>query len=144
MGSTSALDEFRKSININLAVGVLADEELPVVDNSGRHPVVAALAGERLAVLLRRIDNVGGYANVFVLDENGTVSVVPFIDSSCALDSGSAEDLASDGERPGPDATIGMFLEYLALKPNGVRLPARMEEEQPFIPAPKEVHFAAR
>lgn len=141
METASELDKFRNSININLAVGALADEDLPVVDNDGRHPVVAALEGERLAVLLRRIENVGGYANVFVSNHD-SVTMLAFIDSSCAIDAAGAEDLASDGERPGADATVGMFLQYLALKPNGVRLPARIEEERPFIPVPKEVPFA--
>lgn len=141
MENTSELDKFRNSINFNLAIGSLADEDLPVVDDQGRHPVVAALGDERLAVLLRRVENVGGYANVFVR-KNDAVALLAFIDSSCAIGSASAEDLASDGSRPGADATVGMFLDYLALKPNGVRLPARLEVDRPFIPAPKEVHFA--
>ncbi|MGN7969328.1 hypothetical protein [Microbacterium sp. 22296] len=141
MYTESELDKFRRSINTNLAIGSLADTELPVVDNNGRHPVVAALGGERLAVLLRRIENVGGYANVFV-DAGDSVCMLAFVDSSGALDVESAEDLASDGQRPGSDATVGMFIEYLSLKPNGVRLPARLVEDRPFILAPREVHFA--
>lgn len=141
MDNTSALDKFRNWINVNLAIGALADENLPVVNNDGRHPVVTALGGERLAVLLRRVENVGGFANVFV-DSGETVRMIAFIDSSCAIDSANAEDLAADGSRPGADATVGMFLDYLALKPNGVRLPARLEDERPFVPAPKEIHLA--
>lgn len=142
MENMSELDAFRNSINFHLALGDLAEEELPVVDANGRHPVVAALEGERLAVVLRRIENVGGYANVFVRKDDA-VALLAFIDSSCAIDSASAEDLSSDGSRPGPDATVGMFLDYLALKPNGVRLPARLDVDRQFIPAPKEVHFAS-
>lgn len=142
MEIASELDKFRNSININLAVGALADEELPVVDDEGKHPVVAALSNERLAVLLGRIEKVGGYANVFISNER-TVTMLAFIDSSCAIGASEAEDLASDGERPGVDATVGTFLDYLMLKPNGVRLPARLEQERPFVPAPKEIHFAA-
>ncbi|WP_139327413.1 hypothetical protein [Microbacterium sp. RURRCA19A] len=137
----SELDKFRNSINFNLALGELSHEDLPVVDNDGKHPVVAALVGEDLPVLLRRVRNVGGYANVFVSD-GATVRMLAFIDASCAIGASDAEDLATDGSRPSADATVGMFLEYLALKPNGVRLPAQLEDDRPFIPAPKEIHFA--
>lgn len=139
--SESVLDEFRRSINLNLAIGALAGEELPVVDNTGRHPVVAALGEERLAVLLRRVENVGGYANVFVLTDDA-VRMVPFIDASCAIDASAAEDLSADDSRPGIDATVGMFVDYLELKPNGIRLPSRIDDERPFIPTPREVQFA--
>ncbi|ONI64924.1 hypothetical protein CSIV_09470 [Microbacterium sp. CSI-V] len=142
MEIASELDKFRNSININLAVGALADEELPVVNNDGHHPVVAALSNELLAVLLGRIEKVGGYANVFVSSEN-RVTMLAFIDSSCAIGAAEAEDLASDGERPGVDATVETFLDYLMMKPNGVRLPARLDDERPFIPAPKDIQFAS-
>lgn len=54
---------------INLGLQMI---DLDVVDPEGKHPVVAALAGESLATLMRRIEMIGGYANVFVLDDWAT------------------------------------------------------------------------
>lgn len=136
------LDQFRSEINYNLALGILANEQLPVVDDRGEVPVVAALGGERLAVLLRRVAAVGGYANVFI-DNGDAVRVLSFIDESCAIESAEAEDLASDDNRPGADATVSMFLAYLELKPRGVRLPADIPaRERAYVPVPREVVFA--
>lgn len=42
------LDEFRREVNMDLACGSLADQELPVTSDDGGHPVV--VAGERAVV----------------------------------------------------------------------------------------------
>ena len=136
------LDAFRESILLNLGAGALENETLPVVDVQGKCPIVAALADERLAVLMRRVEAVGGFAYVFILDEeDGAVHMVPFIDRASALLADSAEDLTSDADRPGPDATAGMFLSYLELKPNGVLLPARLEDDRPIATQPRELQL---
>ena len=135
------LSTFRREVHMNLAFGALADEELRVVDDQGEFPIVAALGEERLAVFLARVAKSGGYANVFV-DLGDSVAMLPFIDASCAIGSEHAEDLASDDSRPGATATVGMFVAYLELKPNGVRLPARLDGERPFVPTPREVEFS--
>lgn len=137
------LDRFRRSVHTNLALGALADQELPVVDNEGNFPIVVALEDERLAVLMRRVSNVGGYATAFV-DREASVQVLSFIDSSCSIDADAAEDLASDDARPGATATVGMFVDYLTMKPHGVRLPSKVDDPRPFVPAPKEVAFGIR
>lgn len=139
---TDRLDEFRQSILLNLGDGALEDEELPVVDARGQHPIVAALAEERLAVLMRRVQAVGGFANVFVLDDvDHAVRMVPFIDRRSAILADSAEDLTGDAERPGADATVGMFLAYLELKPYGVLLPASLDADRPVVTQPRELQL---
>lgn len=135
------LDRFRREVHTNLALGALADQELQVVDDEGNFPIVVALEDERLAVLMRRVSNVGGYATAFV-SRDASVQVLSFIDSSCSIDADSAEDLVADDSRPGATATVGMFMDYLVLKPRGVKLPAKMDDPGPFVPAPREVSFA--
>ncbi|MDR6172599.1 MULTISPECIES: hypothetical protein [unclassified Curtobacterium] len=121
----SELDAFRAEINRSLAVGDFAAVELEVVDVEGRTPVVVALADERLPVLLRRIEAVGGYANVFVKTGSG-VRRVAVMDVDGALDVRSADDMRSAAEQPSSDSTVGAFVDYLAHRVGGVVLPARL------------------
>ncbi len=140
---TDRLDEFRQSILLNLGTGALENTQLPVVDARGQHPIVAALSEERLAVLLRRVQAVGGFANVFVLDAvEGSVQLVPFIDRRSAILADSAEDLTSAVDRPAPDATVGMFLAYLSVKAHGVLLPALLDDDRPIVTQPQELQLA--
>lgn len=139
---TDRLDEFRQSILLNLGTGALRNTRLPVVDAQGQHPIVAALAEERLAVLLRRVQAVGGFANVFVFDAiDDTVQLVPFIDRRSAISADDAEDLTSAADRPAANATVGMFLSYLRLKPHGVLLPASLQDERPIVTKPQELQL---
>jgi hypothetical protein len=125
--TVSELDRFRWEVSHALALGRLSEVELPVVDIRGQSPVVVALGEERLAVLLRRVQAVGGYANVFVRRESGT-SLVAFLDASGALDPQSAEDM-SGSERPSADATVDLFVEYLLARPQGILLPRSLSPE---------------
>lgn len=120
----SELDAFRAEINRSLAVGDFAAVALEVVDLEGRTPVVVALADDRLPVLLRRIESVGGYANVFVKTAGG-VRRVAVMDVDGALDVRSADDMRSASEQPSSDSTVGAFVDYLAHRVSGVVLPAR-------------------
>lgn len=114
------LDEFRRIVNWNLACGTLVDLDLPVTSDDGGYPVVVALDGEPLRVLLARLRAVGGFANLFVWSDEH-VHLVSVIDNRCAI--AEADDhLSALPERPGANATVGMFLEYLALCPRGVVL----------------------
>lgn len=121
MPSQVRLDEFRREINLNLAVGALSDTTLEVVDVNGESPVVVALDEERLEVVLRRIQDAGGYANLFVKGE-GHVRRASFIDTRSALGADAAEDLTGAME-PSGRSTIGMFLDFAELHPGGVKLP---------------------
>lgn len=113
------LDEFRKALNRSIACG---DLRLPVVDNNGSMQVVAALDVEPLSTLLGRLRAVGGFANLFVKSEH-FVRQVSVIDSTCAV-AIPDDDLTSEGDRPGPGATVGMFLDYVEQHPNGVAISA--------------------
>ncbi|GAA2225912.1 hypothetical protein N1031_04215 [Herbiconiux moechotypicola] len=135
--STEKLDDFRQEMFAAIALGELADRELAVVDDEGRAPVIVAMDDERLAVLLRRIEMVGGYANVFVKSAGG-VRYLAVLRASGAVDPESATDMTSDA--PNPATTVAMFLDYLLLQPNGVRLPNsldRQTSEPPMVTRPE-------
>ncbi|WP_144751389.1 hypothetical protein [Curtobacterium pusillum] len=121
----SELDAFRAEVNRSLAVGDLADVELEVVDDEGRTPVVVALGDERLPVLLRRMESVGGYANVFVKTVAG-IRRVAVMDVDGALDVRSADDMSAASDQPSADSTVAVFVEYLSHRRGGVVLPARL------------------
>ncbi|MBF6350345.1 hypothetical protein IU448_15160 [Nocardia flavorosea] len=75
--SQSQLDEFRREVNLALAVGAFGDLELPATSDDGGHPVVVALEDESLSVVLDRLGAVGGRATLFVRGPHdmGIVSV---------------------------------------------------------------------
>lgn len=115
----SQLDEFRREVNYNLAVGALADFDLPVTSDDGGCPVVVAFEDESLSTVLGRLRAVGGYANLFVrCDEH--VRLVSVIDDGAALMEAS-DDMTGD-EGPGPDATVGMFVDWVERCPHGVKI----------------------
>ena len=120
--SAMRLDDFRREVNWQLACGNLADVDLPVTGDDGGCPVVVALEHEPLSVLLGRLRAVGGYANLFVWFASG-VRAASVIDTSCAI-SDAGDDLTPPGERPGATATVGMFMDYVAQRPDGVILSA--------------------
>lgn len=119
--SDSQLDAFRRVININLAVGALADLDLPVTGDDGGFPVVVALESEPLSTLMGRLRAVGGFANLFV-NWKDRVQLIEVIDDSCAVDPNSADDMSAPGDSPGADATVGMFVDWLICCPQGVKL----------------------
>lgn len=118
------LDDFRRRVNLNLACGPLADIDLPVTGDDGGCPVVVALEGERLSVVLGRLRAVGGFANLFVRDDGGRVRMASVVDESCAI--GDPDDDMTGDDRPGADVTVGMFLDYVAQRPCGVLLSAAL------------------
>lgn len=120
--SDSRLDHFRREVNHNLALGALAHVDLPVTSDDGGCPVVVALEDERLSVLLGRLRAVGGFANLFVQGAKGRVRMASVIHESCAIQEPD-DDMTGD-ESPGTAATVGMFLDYVARRPNGVLLSA--------------------
>jgi hypothetical protein len=119
------LDAFRHEVDRSLAVGALADVDLQVVDLEGRSPVVVALEDERLPVLLRRVEAVGGYANVFVRTRQG-IRRISVMDVDGALDVRSADDMRAHDEQPSTASTVGTFVDYLTARAGGVVLPARL------------------
>lgn len=119
------LDQFRMEVNRALAIGEFADTELSVVDENGNRPVVVALGEERLSVLLRRVENVGGYANVFV-QYGDVVRRLAVMDVLGALDVREADDMTSKAEQPSANSTVGAFVSYLAQRKSGILLPARL------------------
>ncbi|MFT4135346.1 hypothetical protein [Microbacterium sp.] len=136
------LDEFSREINLELAIGGLSSSTLPVVNDDGESPVVVALAEERLSVLLARVRNVGGYANVFVRLPGGH-SRTAIIDVAGAIDPDAAEDFASAEGRPSAAANVGMFLDYLRTRPNGVRIPSRLnDDEVAIVGRPREMSLS--
>jgi hypothetical protein len=119
------LDAFRQEVDRSLAVGRFAEIELEVVDVEGRSPVVVALEDERLPVLLRRIEAVGGFANVFVKTRDG-VRRVSVMDVDGALDVRGADDMRREDDQPSADSSVGVFVDYLVARTAGVVLPARL------------------
>jgi len=115
----SLLDIFRREVNRDLAYGALADMDLPVTSDDGGCPVVVALDHERLSVVLGRLRAVGGFANLFVRGED-CVRLASVIGAECAIPDPDDNMTGDDG--PGADATVGMFLDYVARRPNGVML----------------------
>lgn len=120
---TRQLDKFRMEVDLNLATGALRDFVLPVTDDDGGSPVVSALGGESMAVLMQRIVAVGGYANVFVKD-GPRVRFAAFVDESCAVRD---PDVTMVGdEAPNAASTVAMFLDYVQQHPNGVTVSAML------------------
>ncbi len=128
------LDEFRNEVNWHLACGSAADIALPVTSHEGGCPVVAALEDESMSSVLGRLRAVGGAANLFVQGED-RVRVISVIDESCAI-AAPDDDVPGVGEGPAPDASVGMFVDYLARRPHGVAIsgalghPARARDPQ--------------
>lgn len=138
----SALDTFRQELDLSLAIGALADLKLLVTDRNGEFPVIAALSGERLEVLLGRVRSVGGFANIFVLDQIGEakrVAYLPTLPVTEAIGGEHSLDMTGD-ERPSANATVAVFLEFLALHPEGVLLPVGLDDG-PFVKDPQVVDF---
>lgn len=120
------LDAFRREVNLNLACGALVDVELPVTSDDGGCPVVVALEEERLSTLLGRIRAVGGFANLFVRGPE-QVWMVSVISAACAIRP--PGDVMSGDDAPGPNATVGMFIDYVARNPGGVALSAAVGQD---------------
>lgn len=135
---TNPLDQFRTEVMINVGLGMI---DLEVVDTSGDHPVVVALANESMATLMRRVANVGSFANVFVRGD-GQVCLVNVLPSESAIFEDTAEDMTA--EPPQGQVTVGAFLDYLKIRQHGVRLPALLPSTAiSTIEKPREVSFAA-
>lgn len=118
----SQLDEFRSEVNFSLAIGALADFELPVTANDGGCPVVVAMEDEAFSTVLGRLRAVGGYANLFVRCEEQDRLVSVIEDGSALMEA--SDDMSGEGEGPSPDATVGMFLEWVERCPHGVKISA--------------------
>ena len=106
---------FRDRINQAIAHGQF---DLPVVGEDGIPMVVVALEDEPLFDLLGRLRAVGGNANLFVGGQ-GRVRRVSVADQ---ISADAVPDDMTGQEGPGPMASVGMFLDYLERRPNGVVL----------------------
>ncbi|MGW5519360.1 hypothetical protein [Nocardia africana] len=120
--SQSQLDAFRREVNFNLALGALADVDLPVTGDDGGCPVVVALEEEALSTVLGRLRAVGGYANLFVRGADG-VRMASVIENVSAI-ADASDDMTPVGEEPGANATVGIFLDWVERCPNGVKITA--------------------
>lgn len=118
--SQSQLDAFRREVNFNLAIGALADVDLPVTGDDGGCPVVVALEEEALSTVLGRLRAVGGYANLFVRGTEG-VRMASVIENVSAI-ADASDDMTPPGEEPGANATVGIFLDWVERCPNGVKI----------------------
>lgn len=136
------LHRFTMDVMYNVALnGDLAS----VTNNVGEHPCVACLDDEPLGDVLARVEAAGGFATVFcrgVCDPEGgyLVRIAHFIDEACALSQG-AEDMTDD-EAPSADAPVGMFLTYLETRPNGVRIPNRLNSNVGAASPSRAVEFS--
>ena len=115
------LNSFELSLEIALSAGMF-DESITVCDSSGNYPIVAALAKEQMYYLTERVKACGGYANIFVLD----VDLVTVLHSTrTEMITEGAEDF-TDLQNGG--STIGAFIDYLRLRPNGVCIPSTLRK----------------
>ncbi|MGC5249553.1 hypothetical protein ACPXB3_21820 [Gordonia sp. DT219] len=113
------LDRFRREVSLNLAVGAVADVDL-VTNDQGDCPVIVSLDYEDLSTILGRVRAVGGYGTLFSAGPAG-VRMVSIIRGSGAFK------IPEEQASPGADATVGMFLDYVSLHPDGVAIPAAFE-----------------
>ncbi|MEB3048412.1 hypothetical protein KV112_01460 [Mycolicibacter sp. MYC123] len=139
MDKQEQLDDFRREVNWNLAMGPLADVDLPVTSDEGGCPVVVALAGERLAVVFGRVRAAGGFVNLFVREDDGGVRMASIIGDNCAVSE--PGDAMTGPDVPAATATIGMFLDYVALHPQGIVVSAAVGQQARARDA-KPVEFA--
>lgn len=117
------LEQFRREVDVNLERGALVDFELPVTGDDGSFPIVVAFADEPVSTLTARIQEAGGYANVFVKDSQG-VRFVSVIEEACAI--GDPGDRMVGDEAPGATSTVGMLVAYVERNPNGVTISAAL------------------
>lgn len=115
------LDSLRRKVL--KAVG-MAGIDLPVVNDRGQRQIVVALEEESFSLLMQRLRNAGGYANVFVETSKGLVSV-SVIKQECSLASGSCEHI----DMPiSSSSDVGMFLNYLEQHPEGVAVTMKQDD----------------
>ncbi len=107
------LASFGLSLDLAIADGMF-DKSLTVRDGHGAHPVVAALAEERLHYFYERFGACGGRANVFVRD-HARVRVIHAVGVDEAPQAGPADPWN------GP-ATVGALVARLETRPEGVRI----------------------
>lgn len=133
--SYKRLSDFWAEVAFNVAFYDLAR----VTNDEGVVGVVSCLDDEPLAAMMSRIEACGGYATVFSLAEDGRVRMVEVIDEACALGQGAEPML--DEDAPAPNATIGLFLDYLETRPHGVVIPQRLGSPIEAISSPRAVEF---
>lgn len=117
------LEQFRREVGLSLERGAFKDFQLPVTGNDGSFPIVVVFADEPVSTLTTRIQEAGGYANVFVKDRQ-RVYFVSVIEEACAV--GDPGDRMVGPEAPGATSTVGMLLAYVQRHPNGVTISAAL------------------
>lgn len=137
---SSNLNRFRSQMMRRLSRSKELRDAVATVDNSGNRSIVFALASERLATLVKRVELTGGYATVFVEDKD-RVAVLSFMDPNCVLDLDSAQDLANvpDDQLPSANASVGVFLDFLTHMPQGLIFRLRADLPTPVVSAPHKV-----
>lgn len=135
------LDQFRLDIDLYLALS--DDPMLEVTGTDGRHWVVAALADELLSTLLRRIQVIGGCANVFIKSNDNTVQYIAVVDARSVAFADEADDMTGS-EQPAVATTVGMFVAHLRNCKHGVKLPTSLTKPglRPVARIPRDVEFA--
>lgn len=130
VSSLKRLNELAIRVNSALVDGSLPEPR--VVDENGEFPLVFALESERLAVLLKRVRNHNGFANIFVLRDNDSVALISAVPTSDALREHLADDMTG-AEQPSAQSSVGVFLDYLIAHGEGVLIPSaivRKDSEQ--------------
>lgn len=115
---SSTLDEFWCETMTQVGMQTI---DLPVNGPTGVPRIVVALGEEPVLVLFQRVAAAGGYANVFIRDED-RIFLLAVMPESDALFSAKAEDMTT--EPPSLFASVSMFLAYLRRCPNGILVPA--------------------
>lgn len=114
--SDPRLSEFENEVMYNAMIGNLSPK---VTDMSGDTPIVACLDSEKVGDLFTRVHACGGYATIYSLSEEGSVRVIACIKDESAICK-NPTDMVS--EPPSADATVGVFIDYLALQEDGIMM----------------------
>lgn len=109
----------RDALSRAVMLGQLS-QDFPVTALDGKAPVVVAHADETVAEVFERISWSDGYANLFVLMEDGRICLVAVMPPASSLHEANAEPI--EREEIVRDSKIGMFADTIALYEDGARV----------------------
>lgn len=134
----SKLQKFSMDVNYNIALNPAI--ELNVTDSEGKHPVVIALASEKLHLLLKRVSAMGGSATVFI-KEPRKVSMLQFVNEGYTPAENYIENSLSVKTQPTVNSSIEVFLNYLRTTGKPLKLSSELSYSCPnsTVSLPEEV-----
>lgn len=104
LDSVARLNDFRKQVHFLIATGEI---EAPIIDSHGSRPIITVDEREFVSEVMTRAERTQGFANLFVLMDDDTLSSASIIPSTSALN---AEEAPSLDEPIHTDAEIGLLI----------------------------------